>query len=116
MYPTKEPFFINRILIRRAARAKLMLEGKIPKDRERKRYLHESRRQHALNRVRGKDGKFDTKDVNTPKKGKENASPDSTKQSWNWNLKEEQTGDQYPQKRDGYGSRKVRILKRNILT
>ena len=40
-----------------------MFEGKIPKNRERKKYMHESRRLHALNRTRGKNGKFDSKDA-----------------------------------------------------
>ena len=63
--------YSNRILIRRQARAKLMLEGKIPKERERKKYLHESRHLHAMNRARGNAGKFDAaKDDNAPKKGK----------------------------------------------
>ena len=52
-----------------------MLEGRIPKDRERKKYMHESRHRHALNRARGKGGVFDSKDGDTPKRGKGTSGP-----------------------------------------
>ncbi|KAI0982650.1 hypothetical protein GJ496_011099 [Pomphorhynchus laevis] len=56
-----QPLYVNakqyhRILKRRETRAKLELEGRIP--RCRKKFMHRSRHVHALNRIRSKGGRF----------------------------------------------------------
>ncbi|ODM96050.1 Transcriptional activator HAP2 [Orchesella cincta] len=58
----ENPVFVNskqylRILQRRVERARL--QDKI-RDKERVKYLHESRHLHAANRVRGQGGRFQT--------------------------------------------------------
>ncbi|CAD5224113.1 unnamed protein product [Bursaphelenchus okinawaensis] len=52
----------SRIIKRRAARVKLEMEGRISK--ERRKYLHESRHNHAVKRVRGQGGKFNSANGN----------------------------------------------------
>ena len=85
-----------------------MLEGRIPKNRERKKYMHESRHRHALNRARGKGGHFDSKDGDTPKRGKVRQhqqevnniqmSDKENSSGQDWHLKEVQMAIPYQQK------------------
>lgn len=58
---SEEPLYVNakqynRILKRRQARGRLEAQGRIPK--ERRKYLHESRHQHAIKRIRNAGGRF----------------------------------------------------------
>ncbi|EPB79597.1 CCAAT-binding transcription factor subunit B [Ancylostoma ceylanicum] len=66
---TYHVIFVNsrqyeRILKRRAARQKMLAEGRLSKKRQK--YLYESRHIHALRRSRGEEGRFKASTPTTP--------------------------------------------------
>ncbi|KRZ69705.1 Nuclear transcription factor Y subunit alpha [Trichinella papuae] len=91
-----QPFLVNskqyeRIMKRRHTRAKLEADGRIPRGRQK--YLHESRHLHALNRIRGEGGRFNSgsKRELKNKNANSNASPAANSNS---NLKLKAEGDE----------------------
>ncbi|CAA0836904.1 Nuclear transcription factor Y subunit A-6 [Striga hermonthica] len=80
--PEDGPIYVNAkqyhgILRRRQIRAKLEAQNKLVKNR--KPYLHESRHQHAVNRVRGSGGRFlSTRKAHEEQPGSEPNNPPSS--------------------------------------
>ncbi|KRZ36155.1 Nuclear transcription factor Y subunit alpha, partial [Trichinella pseudospiralis] len=91
-----QPFLVNskqyeRIMKRRHTRAKLEADGRIPRGRQK--YLHESRHLHALNRIRGEGGRFNSGSKREMKSKNTNSNASSTANS-NSNLKLKAEGDE----------------------
>ncbi|KRZ95699.1 Nuclear transcription factor Y subunit alpha [Trichinella sp. T8] len=87
-----QPFLVNskqyeRIMKRRHTRAKLEADGRIPRGRQK--YLHESRHLHALNRIRGEGGRFNSGSKRELKSKNANSSASSAANSNSKQLKTE---------------------------